>query len=110
MALGTVISKITGVLRDVAAAAALGFYIVADAFSLGNSLPTIVYILLIGGALNAVFVPQLVRRMKEDPDGGTGYADRLITAGDAGVDRDGSPRDEECRVFGERLVPSGDLE
>ncbi len=80
MALGTVISKITGVLRDVAAAAALGFYIVADAFSLGNSLPTIVYILLIGGALNAVFVPQLVRRMKEDPDGGTGYADRLITA------------------------------
>ena len=80
MALGTIASKVTGVLRDVAAAAALGFYIVADAFSLGNSLPTIVYILLIGGALNAVFVPQLVRRMKEDPDGGVGYADRLLTA------------------------------
>ncbi len=80
MALGTIASKATGVLRDVAAAAALGFYIVADAFSLGNSLPTIVYILLIGGALNAVFVPQLVRRMKEDADGGVGYADRLLTA------------------------------
>ncbi|MFM7145099.1 MAG: murein biosynthesis integral membrane protein MurJ, partial [Actinomycetales bacterium] len=80
MALGTIASKVTGVLRDVAAAAALGFYIVADAFSLGNSLPTIVYILLIGGALNAVFVPQLVRRMKEDPDGGIGYANRLLTA------------------------------
>lgn len=80
MALGTVISKITGVLRDIAAAAALGFFVVADAFSLGNSLPTIVYILLIGGALNAVFVPQLVRRMKEDADSGVGYADRLLTA------------------------------
>ena len=79
MASGTVISRLTGVLRDVAAAAALGFYLVADAFSLGNSLPTIIYILVVGGALNAVFVPQLVRRMKDDPDGGQAYADRLLT-------------------------------
>ncbi len=79
MASGTVVSRLTGVLRDVAAAAALGFYLVADAFSLGNSLPTIIYILVVGGALNAVFVPQLVRRMKDDPDGGQAYADRLLT-------------------------------
>ncbi|CAB4833851.1 MAG: murein biosynthesis integral membrane protein MurJ [Actinobacteria bacterium] len=79
MASGTILSRITGVLRDVAAAAALGFYLVSDAFSLGNSLPTIVYILIIGGALNAVFIPQLVRRMSEDEDQGKAYADRLIT-------------------------------
>jgi putative peptidoglycan lipid II flippase len=79
MASGTVVSRLTGVLRDVAAAAALGFYLVADAFSLGNSLPTIIYILVVGGALNAVFVPQLVRRMKDDPDSGQAYADRLLT-------------------------------
>lgn len=79
MASGTVVSRITGVLRDVAMAAALGFYLVSDAFSLGNSLPTIVYILVIGGALNAVFIPQLVRRMKEDEDQGQAYADRLLT-------------------------------
>ena len=79
MASGTVVSRLTGILRDVAAAAALGFYLVADAFSLGNSLPTIIYILVVGGALNAVFVPQLVRRMKDDPDGGQAYADRLLT-------------------------------
>ena len=42
-------------------------------------LPTIVYILVIGGALNAVFIPQLVRRMKEDDDDGKAYADRLLT-------------------------------
>lgn len=79
MASGTVVSRLTGILRDVAAAAALGFYLVADAFSLGNSLPTIIYILVVGGALNAVFIPQLVRRMTDDADGGKAYADRLLT-------------------------------
>jgi putative peptidoglycan lipid II flippase len=79
MATGTVVSRITGVFRDIAATAALGFFLVSDAFSLGNSLPTVIYILVIGGALNAVFVPQLVRRMTEDADDGRAYADRLIT-------------------------------
>ena len=79
MATGTVVSRITGIARDIALAAALGFYLVSDAYSLGNSLPTIVYILVVGGALNAVFIPQLVRRMENDDDGGNAYADRLIT-------------------------------
>jgi putative peptidoglycan lipid II flippase len=34
---------------------------------------------VIGGALNAVFIPQLVRKMQEDADDGRAYADRLIT-------------------------------
>ena len=79
MASGTIVSRVTGILRDVAMTAALGFYLVSDAYSLGNALPTVVYILVIGGALNAVFIPQLVRRMKEDSDGGKAYADRLLT-------------------------------
>ena len=79
MASGTIVSRITGILRDVAMTAALGFYLVSDTYSLGNALPTVVYILVIGGALNAVFIPQLVRRMKEDSDGGKAYADRLLT-------------------------------
>jgi putative peptidoglycan lipid II flippase len=79
MAAGTVVSRVTGIARDIALAAALGFYLVSDAYSLGNSLPTIVYILVVGGALNAVFIPQLVRRMENDDDGGNAYADRLIT-------------------------------
>lgn len=80
MATGTIVSRITGIARDIALAAALGFYLVSDAYSLGNSLPTIVYILVVGGALNAVFIPQLVRRMEADADDGKAYADRLITA------------------------------
>jgi len=79
MASGTVVSRITGVGRDVAMTAALGFFIVADAYSLGNTLPNIVYILVVGGALNAVFIPQLVRHMRDDLDSGAAYTDRLLT-------------------------------
>ena len=79
MAVGTVTSRVTGVVRDITMTAALGFFLVSDAFSLGNSLPNMIYILVIGGALNAVFIPQLVRRMKDDADDGRAYADRLIT-------------------------------
>jgi putative peptidoglycan lipid II flippase len=38
-----------------------------------------IYILTVGGGLNSVFVPQLVRAMKEDDDGGEAYANRLLT-------------------------------
>jgi putative peptidoglycan lipid II flippase len=79
MAVGTVTSRVTGIVRDISMTAALGFFLVSDAFSLGNSLPNMIYILVIGGALNAVFIPQLVRRMKDDADDGRAYADRLIT-------------------------------
>jgi len=79
MVIGTSVSRVTGVARDMAMTAALGFFVVADAYSLGNGLPNIVYILVVGGALNAVFIPQLVRHMKDDLDGGKAYADRLLT-------------------------------
>jgi len=79
MAVGTIASRITGVLRDVAMTAALGFFLVSDAYSLGNTLPNIVYLLLIGGALNSVFVPQLVRHIETDADGGKAFSDRLLS-------------------------------
>ena len=37
------------------------------------------YILLAGGVFNAVLVPQLVRAMQNDPDGGEAYTNRVIT-------------------------------
>ena len=79
MAVGTVASRITGMARDIAVVAAIGFATLSDAYSLGNSLPNIIYILIVGGALNAVFVPQLVRHIKQDADRGDGYAHRLLT-------------------------------
>lgn len=79
MAAGSVVSRATGFLRSAVVAAALGLGMAADGYAVGNTAPTIVYILLLGGALNAVFVPELVRAAKEHADGGTAYTDRLLT-------------------------------
>jgi putative peptidoglycan lipid II flippase len=79
MATGTVVSRVTGVLRTTALTAAVGTGLLADAYNTANTLPNIIYILLIGGALNAVFIPQLVRHMKDDEDEGRAYSDRLLT-------------------------------
>ena len=58
---------------------ALGALLRADLFSIANTIPNMVYILVAGGIFNAVLVPQLVRRIKDDPDGGDAYASRIIT-------------------------------
>ncbi|MEU0659477.1 murein biosynthesis integral membrane protein MurJ [Streptomyces lavendulocolor] len=80
MAAGSLVSRGTGFARSAVVAAALGTIgPTADGYAVGNSLPTIVYMLLLGGALNAVFVPELVRAAKEHDDGGAAYTDRLIT-------------------------------
>jgi putative peptidoglycan lipid II flippase len=79
MALGTVVSRASGFIRNIVIAQALGFAIFADTYNAANTVPNMIYILLVGGALNSVFVPQLVRAMKEDQDGGQAYAERLLT-------------------------------
>ncbi|WP_019886034.1 murein biosynthesis integral membrane protein MurJ [Streptomyces purpureus] len=80
MAAGSLVSRATGFVRSAVVAAALGIGLTADGYAVGNSVPTIVYTLLIGGALNAVFVPELVKAAKEHADGGRDYTDRLLTA------------------------------
>lgn len=79
MALGTIISRVTGLARNLLLVTALGTAIIGDTFQVANTLPTVVYILVAGGALNAVFVPQIVREMKSK-DGGNAYASQLATA------------------------------
>ncbi|MFE2260577.1 murein biosynthesis integral membrane protein MurJ [Streptomyces griseosporeus] len=79
MAAGTVVSRITGFLRTLVMATAIGVGTLNDTYQVANTLPTMIYVLVGGGALNSVFVPQLVRAMKEDPDGGEAYANRLLT-------------------------------
>ena len=79
MAAGTVVSRASGFVRSALLVAALGGVLRADLFTIANTLPNMVYILLAGGIFNAVLVPQLVRRIKDDPDGGDAYASRVIT-------------------------------
>ncbi|MFD3513198.1 murein biosynthesis integral membrane protein MurJ [Streptomyces sp. NPDC058657] len=79
MAAGTMVSRLTGFVRSAMIIAALGAGFLGDTFQIAYQLPTMIYILTIGGGLNSVFVPQLVRAMKEDEDGGEAYANRLLT-------------------------------
>jgi len=79
MAAGTLVSRLTGFVRTMIITAALGAATLGDAWTVAYTLPTMIYILTVGGGLNSVFVPQLVRSMKEDEDGGEAYANRLLT-------------------------------
>ncbi|MFB6557176.1 murein biosynthesis integral membrane protein MurJ, partial [Streptomyces sp. NPDC056405] len=79
MAAGTIVSRVTGFLRTLVMAAAIGVGTLNDSYQVANVLPTMIYTLVGGGALNAVFVPQLVRAVKNDKDGGEAYANRLLT-------------------------------
>ncbi|ASY28307.1 putative peptidoglycan lipid II flippase [Candidatus Planktophila limnetica] len=78
MAVGTIISRITGFIGGVIMIATLGTALLADAFNVANTMPNILYNLLVGGALTAIFVPQLVRAF-DDTDGGHLFASRLVT-------------------------------
>ncbi|MDX3534222.1 murein biosynthesis integral membrane protein MurJ [Streptomyces sp. MB09-01] len=80
MAAGSVVSRATGFVRSAVVVAALGIGMLGDGYAVANTVPNIIYMLLIGGALNAVFVPELVRAAKEHADGGAAYTDRLLTA------------------------------
>lgn len=80
MAAGSVVSRATGFIRSAVVVAALGTGLQADGYAVANTVPNILYMLLIGGALNAVFVPELVRAAKQHADGGAAYTDRLLTA------------------------------
>ncbi len=53
----------------------------ADMFTIANTVPNSMYILLAGGVLNTVLVPQIVRAIKTDRDGGEAYTNRIMTAG-----------------------------
>jgi putative peptidoglycan lipid II flippase len=79
MAAGTMVSRLTGFIRSAMIVSALGLALLGDAFQVAYQLPTMIYILTVGGGLNSVFVPQLVRAMKDDDDGGEAYANRLLT-------------------------------
>ena len=78
MALGTIISRITGFVRGILVVAVLGTTLLADTYNVANTMPNILYNLLVGGALTAIFIPQLVRSF-DHADGGDDFASRLIT-------------------------------
>lgn len=80
MAAGTMVSRVLGLLRATLLFWAIGATTTAsnDVFTTANTLPNTFFILIGGGVLNAVLVPQIVRAGKQGDDGRE-YVDRLLT-------------------------------
>ena len=66
MASGTAASRITGQIRTILLAAALGTTgLAANAYQAGSMIPQLIYTLVSGGIFNAVLVPQIVRTLEK---------------------------------------------
>jgi putative peptidoglycan lipid II flippase len=79
MTAGTLTSRILGFVKASTLATAIGVvYVQADAFDVANKVPNTLYMLLAGGVVNAVLVPQIVRASKRE-DGGEDFTNRLLT-------------------------------
>lgn len=70
VAVGTALSRITGLVRVVALLYALNQTRLTDVYNVANTMPNLVYELLLGGILSATLVPVFTERVKDD-DGGT---------------------------------------
>nr|WP_235883259.1 murein biosynthesis integral membrane protein MurJ [Saccharopolyspora elongata] len=79
MAIATLTSRITGFLWKLMLAGAIGFAVENDSFNVANTMPNMVFELLIGGVLTSVVVPVLVRAKKSDADGGERFVQTLMT-------------------------------
>ena len=66
-AIGTTLSRITGLIRVAALTAALGLTTVSDIYNLANTTPNILYELVLGGVLSSTLVPLFIRTL-DDPD------------------------------------------
>ncbi len=84
MAAGTATSRVLGVVRGAVLVAAIGLTSAsANAFAVANWLPNVIYMLIAGGVLNAVLVPQVVRAYRTSR--GQDYVDRLLTLAALGL-------------------------
>jgi putative peptidoglycan lipid II flippase len=78
---GTIVSRLTGLVRNIVLVAAIGSVsFAADAWQIAYSLPNAAYAIISTGLLTAVIVPQIVKAAAH-PDGGHGYISKLFTFG-----------------------------
>lgn len=77
MAAGSLTSRILGMVRNSMLFALFAFSMPGQAFSVAQALPNMINLLLAGGMLNAVLVPQLTKAAARED--GREFADRLLT-------------------------------
>lgn len=64
-AIGTMLSRVSGLVRVAALTAALGLTSLADVYNLANTAPNILYELVIGGVLSSTLVPLFIQANKD---------------------------------------------
>jgi putative peptidoglycan lipid II flippase len=79
MAAGTLASRVTGFFRSTLLVAALGTGALGDVFNTSNTIPNIVYDILLGGVLTAAHVPLLIRARNRSEKYGEEFEQRLFT-------------------------------
>ncbi|WP_327088594.1 murein biosynthesis integral membrane protein MurJ [Nonomuraea sp. NBC_01738] len=79
MAAGTMVSRITGFVRTMVLAAAIGTATLGDAYNAAYAIPYSILDLLLLGVLSSVIVPMIVKAQQHDADGGRAYEQRLLT-------------------------------
>lgn len=79
---GTIVSRLTGLLRTIVLVSAIGSVgsRAADAWSVAYALPNSAYAIISTGLLTAVIVPQIVHATKH-ADGGRAFISKLFTLG-----------------------------
>lgn len=77
MASGTLVSRVLGLVRTSLTGAAIGLGVVGDAFNGANQLPNYIYLLISGGLLEPVIVPQIAKAAKRADS--KKYIDQLVT-------------------------------
>ena len=86
MAAGTALSRVMGFFRLMLLVYLFGNGTrQAEMFTIATTVPNSMYILLAGGVLNTVLVPQIVRAIRGDADRGDAYTNRIMTAGLIGL-------------------------
>lgn len=79
MVIATAVSRITGFIRQLLLVGVVGIGTINDSYNVANTLPNIVYELLLGGVLASIVIPTLVRAQHEDDDDGLAFTQRLLT-------------------------------
>ena len=83
--IGTGESRVTGLLRTIAIAYALGTLLVGDSYNLANTTPNVVYDLVLGGILAATLVPVIVDRFEHNDQKSIDALATIVTLALAGL-------------------------
>ena len=79
-AVGTLLSRFTGLGRTVFQASVLGASGVSDAYNLANTTPNIIYDLVLGGVLAGTLIPVFAHALREDEEKGWEAISAVCTA------------------------------